>query len=144
MSFTLDVNVLIYATDEGGPFHEPSRRLLESCLASPELLCLSWPVVTGYLRIMTNPAASHAPLAPEEAARNMQALLDHPRTRVLTEEPGFWEVYRSLLESHRARANLVPDVHLAALLRQHGVRTLYTHDRDFRRFDFLDVRDPVG
>ena len=40
------------------------------------------------------------------------------------------------------RGNLVPDAHLAALLRQHGIRTLYTNDSDFRRFSFLDVRNP--
>jgi predicted nucleic acid-binding protein len=38
---------------------------------------------------------------------------------------------------------MVPDAHLAALLRQHGVRRLATHDRDFRRFDFLEVFDPL-
>jgi hypothetical protein len=42
------------------------------------------------------------------------------------------------------RGNLVPDAHLAALLSQHGVVTLYTRDRDFRKFSFLDVRDPVA
>jgi predicted nucleic acid-binding protein len=40
------------------------------------------------------------------------------------------------------RGNLVPDAYLAALLRQHGIRILYTNDRDFKKFDFLDVRDP--
>lgn len=42
------------------------------------------------------------------------------------------------------RGKLVPDAHLATILRQNGVRTLYTSDRDFRRFDFLDVRDPFA
>jgi hypothetical protein len=27
-------------------------------------------------------------------------------------------------------------------MRQHGVRLIYTRDRDFRRFDGLDARDP--
>jgi len=36
------------------------------------------------------------------------------------------------------------DAHLAALLRQNGVRTLYTTDADFRKFDFLDLRNPLG
>jgi predicted nucleic acid-binding protein len=43
-----------------------------------------------------------------------------------------------------ARGNLVPDVHLAAVLRQSGVATLYTHDRDLREFAFLDVSDQLG
>jgi predicted nucleic acid-binding protein len=42
------------------------------------------------------------------------------------------------------RGNLVPDAHLAALLLQHGVKTLYTKDTDFRKFDFLNVRDPLA
>jgi len=37
----------------------------------------------------------------------------------------------------------VPDAHLAAVLRQHGVAKIFTHDRDFRRFDFLQVIDPL-
>jgi hypothetical protein len=31
-----------------------------------------------------------------------------------------------------------------ALLKQHGVRTVYTRDADFRKFPFLDVRDPFA
>lgn len=31
------------------------------------------------------------------------------------------------------RGDLVPDAHLVAILRQHGVRTLCTRDRDFRK-----------
>jgi hypothetical protein len=42
------------------------------------------------------------------------------------------------------RGNLVPDAHLAALLKQHGIRRLYTNDADFRKFPFLDVRSPFG
>ncbi len=64
--------------------------------------------------------------------------------RCLAEEEGFWDVYRGITGRIPVRGNLVPDAHLAALLRQHGIKTLYTHDRDFRKFDFLDVRDPVA
>jgi len=42
------------------------------------------------------------------------------------------------------RGNLVPDAHIASLLRQHGIRELYTRDRDFRKFDFLRVYDPFA
>ncbi len=42
------------------------------------------------------------------------------------------------------RENLVPDAHIVALMHQNGVRTIWTHDRDFRRFDAIDVRDPFG
>jgi len=38
----------------------------------------------------------------------------------------------------------VPDGHLAALMRQHGVGKIYTRDRDFRRFDGIAAEDPFS
>jgi predicted nucleic acid-binding protein len=40
--------------------------------------------------------------------------------------------------------NDVPDAHLAALMRQHGVRLIWTRDRDFRTFDWIEPRDPFA
>jgi predicted nucleic acid-binding protein len=37
----------------------------------------------------------------------------------------------------------VQDAHLAAVLRRHGVTRLYTNNRDFRKFDFLEAVDPL-
>ena len=75
---------------------------------------------------------------------NVEELLALPHSRCLAEEEGFWETWRATTDDVSVRGNLVPDAHLATLLRSHGVRRLYTHDRDFRRFDFLDVRDPLA
>jgi hypothetical protein len=43
-----------------------------------------------------------------------------------------------------ARGNLVPDAHLVALMRQYGVSTIVSHDRDFRMFDGIRVHDPFA
>ena len=66
------------------------------------------------------------------------------RVEALSEEEGFLSIYREVGGLFPVRGNLVPDAHLAALLYQHGVRILYTNDRDFKKFDFLDVRDPFA
>lgn len=65
-----------------------------------------------------------------------------PRVRMLSEGEGFLEIYREVTARFPVRDNLVPDAHLAALLPQHGVRRLYTVDRYFRKFDFVEVADP--
>jgi hypothetical protein len=61
---------------------------------------------------------------------------------VLSENEGFLEIYREVTSDFPVRGNLVPDAHLAALLRQHGVHRIYTNDADFRKFAFLEVRNP--
>jgi len=40
--------------------------------------------------------------------------------------------------------NTETDAHLAVILRQHGVSGIHTADADVRKFDFLDVVNPVN
>jgi hypothetical protein len=35
-------------------------------------------------------------------------------------------------------------VDMKVLMRENGVRTIYTHDADFKRFPFIEVVDPAG
>jgi toxin-antitoxin system PIN domain toxin len=144
VSYAVDVNVLLYASDATSAEHAQAAAFLDRCVGSREVFCVAWSTLMAYLRMATHPALFARPLAPRDAERNVEALIGLPHVRVLAEEDGFWPIYRSVAATVATRGNLVPDVHLAALLRQHGIRTLYTHDRDFRLFDFLDVRDPVA
>ena len=142
MSYSVDVNVLLYASDTSSPRQAKALRFVQQRATDPDLFCIAWPTLMAYLRISTHPRIFAHPLAPPEALRNIESLLGLPRVRVLSEREGFLETYRAVTGRFPVRGNLVPDAHLAALLRQHGVPRLYTIDRDFRKFDFLDVVDP--
>jgi uncharacterized protein len=144
MSFVVDVNVLLYASDASSDKHSAAREFLRRCAAGPELMCLGWVTLMSYLRMATHPKIFSQPLSHDEAAGNVDTLLQLPHVRALAEGESFWSHYRSLSKDVPTRANLVPDVHLAALMREHGVTVIYTNDRDFRKFDFLDVRDPLA
>ncbi len=144
MSYAVDVNLLLYASNDGDAQHRAASAFLRRCVAGPELMCLGWPTVMSYLRMATHPKIFAKPLTHAAAAANVETLLALPHVRMLSEGERFWAHYRALSHDVPTRANLVPDVHLAALLREHGVTRLYTHDRDFRKFDFLDVRDPLS
>ena len=142
MSFSIDSNVLLYASDRGSAMSMRAAEFLEQCASAEDLFYLTWPTIMGYLRIATHAGIFAAPLSPDEAMANIQALLALPHVRTLGEDDGFWDAYRSVARAFPLRGNAVPDAHLAALLRQHGVSTLYTSDADFKRFDFLRVINP--
>ncbi|MGE3888669.1 MAG: TA system VapC family ribonuclease toxin [Vicinamibacterales bacterium] len=144
MSYSIDVNVLLFASDRSSDRHDGARRFLESCAARPELLCLTWPTLMSYLRIATHPRMFAAPLTPDEAMSNISALLSLPHARVVAEQEGFIDAYAHVTHGMTVRGNLVADAHLAAILFQNGVQTLYSNDRDFRKFESLDVRDPFA
>ena len=92
----------------------------------------------------THPRIFAQPLSHADASRNVEALMALPHCRVIGEQDGFWNTYRDITGDVPTRGNLVPDAHLAAVLRQNGIAMLYTHDRDFRKFAFLEVRDPFA
>lgn len=143
MSYSVDVNLLLYASNIDCDEHEAARGFLDGCLRGPELLLIAWPTLLGYLRMATHPAIFPTPLAPAEAQRNIATLLGLSHVRPIGEQDGFFGVYQEIAALAPTRGNAVPDVHLAAILKQNDVTTLYTNDTDFRRFAFLRVRNPL-
>ena len=132
MSATVDANILVYASNQADPVHSTARSLVERLAAGPGLVYLFWPVLMGYLRIVTHPAILPRPLSPSDALANVAALLSLGHVRAPGEGDAFWPVFETTAGAH-VRGNMVPDAHLVALMRQHGVATIYTRDRDLRR-----------
>ena len=144
MSATVDANVLLYASDEASRFHTQALGLVADLAHGPELLYLFWPTVMAYLRLATHSAIFESPLPPGEAIANVERLLAPPHVQTVGEQPRFWERFRAVATDADVRGNLMPDAHLVALMAENGVRTIWTHDRDFRRFPGIDVRDPFA
>lgn len=142
MSSAVDANLLLYASDRSSPFHQRAFQTVTMLAEGPGLVYLFWPVATAYLRIATHPGIFQHPLSWRAASDNIRALLDRDHVRSPGEDDGFWPVFADTAEVAAVRGNLVPDAHLVALMRRFGVATLWTHDRDFRRFDGITIRDP--
>ncbi len=143
MSYSVDANIMLYASDQPSPHHTAARAFMDSRPLDHDLFYVTWPTLMAYLRVATHPRIFAQPLHPSEAMRNIEDLLSLPRVRVIAEADGFLDVYRQVTDEMIVRGNGVPDAHLATPLRQHGVRTLYTADSDFRRFAFLGARNPL-
>jgi toxin-antitoxin system PIN domain toxin len=144
MSHTVDTNVLVYATHTASPFHDRARALVEHLVAGPSLAYLLWPAILGYLRVVTHPNILGSPLSSDEAMSNIEALIAPSHVRVAGESDDFWASFRTVAADVKPRGNLVPDAHLVALMREHGVSTIWSHDREFRKFRGITVKDPFS
>ncbi|TSD99298.1 PIN domain-containing protein [Skermania sp. ID1734] len=141
MAETVDTNVLVYASNVDAPEFAIASDVVASVLRGPQLTTIFWPVVVTYLRIITHPAILPAPLSAAKAQANVDALMAAPSVRVVGEGERFWECYRSV---GGGRGNDVPDAVIAALMHEHGVGTILTRDRDFRKYPGITVRDPFA
>jgi predicted nucleic acid-binding protein len=73
----------------------------------------------------------------------LEAWLESPSLTLLTESEGYWPVLRTLMQEGRIAGPQAHDARVAALCRLHGVRELWTAERDFGRFPGLTVRNPL-
>ena len=144
MSYSFDANILLYASDESSEFYARAQVFLNDRQADSDILCLTWPVLMAFQRIATHPSIFSNPMSAETAWGNVQQLLKLPRARVIQETASFALDYAEVSKSAGIYGNLVPDAHIATILRQHGVRRFYTADTDFKKFGFLEVVNPLA
>lgn len=144
MSVALDANVLLYAANADDDRNERAQQVLCELAAGPEVVYLFWPVVMAFLRISTREGIFARPLPPAEALTMVSGLLERDHVYSPGEDDLFWSAFHEIAEEQRARGDLVSDAHIVALMCRHGVRTIITHDRDFRRFEGIRMRDPFA
>jgi toxin-antitoxin system PIN domain toxin len=142
MSQTIDTNVLVYATHTASPSHARSRALVEHLVAGPAIAYILWPALLGYLRIVTHPAILESPLSSDEAMANIENVIAPAHIRTSGEGDEFWPAFRRVATDVNPRGKLVPDSHLVALMHELGISTIWTRDRDFRKFSGITVKDP--
>jgi toxin-antitoxin system PIN domain toxin len=142
VSYALDANVLLYASDATSPFHKRALEIVTAAARGPEIVYLFWPSIMAYLRIATHPAVFRRPLPLDVALGNVTALLARPHVQSPGEQERFWRRFGEVAADAAPIGNLVADAHLVGLMLENGVRTIWTHDRDYRRFRGIEVRDP--
>jgi len=93
---------------------------------------------------VTHPTILGTPLTTDEATSNVDAVLGPSHMRVVGEGDDFWGSFKSVASDVKPRGNLVPDACLVALMSEHGISTIWSHDRDFRKFRGIRVKDPFS
>lgn len=139
----IDANILLYATDGSSPYHGTARPWLESQLNGPRRVGLPWLSLWAFVRISTNPRATHRPLTPVQAWSMVEAWVDAPAAWVVEPGPGHREILGRLLVERDIRAGLVTDAVVAALCIEHGL-TIVSADSDFARFTDITWLNPVA
>ncbi len=143
--FVVDTNVLVYAADAASPFHDRCFDSLERWRSRSAAWFLTWPVLYEFLRVTTHPRVLRKPLSLPAAWKFVEALLASPGVTVLAATDRHAAVSAATIaEMPHLAGNLMHDMHTAVLMREHGVRVIYTRDADFHRFKFLEVIDPVA
>jgi toxin-antitoxin system PIN domain toxin len=139
----LDTNILVYAHREDSPFHDVAARQVAEFAESGAAWAIPWPCIHEFLAIVTHPRIYDPPTPLAAALAQVEAWLESPSLELLAESDQHWPELRALVEKAQVTGGRIHDARVAALCLQHGVRELWSADRDFGRFAQLTVINPL-
>lgn len=138
----VDVNVLIYSYRQDADRHAEYRSWLDRATRADAPCGAADVVLSGFLRIVTNPRAFSPPAPVDHALGFIESLRQRPAYVSISPGARHWDIFARLCRGVNAKGNVVPDAYIAALAIQTGSQ-LFTADRGFGRFPGLRWRHPL-
>jgi uncharacterized protein len=139
----VDTNVLVYAHRDDAVHHAAARAALEQLVESDEEWAIAWPCMHEFLAIVTHPRIYAQPTPAREAVAAIVELIEATGVRLLGEGPNHLALLAEVLNKSGVVGPRIHDARIAAICLTHGVRELWTADRDFSYFSDLTTHNPL-
>ena len=139
----VDTNILVYALREDSQWHRAAVAALTGLAESGAAWAIPWPCVHEFLAIATHPRIYAPPTPMPVALKAIKSWMASPALRFLGEGPGYFEHLAEMAAAAKCEGAMIHDARIAALCASHGVRQLWSADRDFSRFPKLKIINPL-
>lgn len=139
----IDTNILLHAHRPESPFHAAAYRSVLGLFHGGQPWSIPWPCVHEFLAVATSSGKFRTASPMEVAIRQVEIWMECDTLVLLEETNSHWPMLARTLRASGARGGGVHDARIAAICLEHGVRELWTADRDFRRFPGLATFNPL-
>jgi uncharacterized protein len=139
----IDTNILVYAHRSDITWHEKAVATLMPLLEGRTPWAIAWPCVHEFLGVVTNKRIYSVPTPIELAFAQIREWSMSSSFRFIGEAPEHLSVLEEIANAAQVTGGLIHDARIAAICMQHGVRQLWTADRDFSRFPDLKTYNPL-
>lgn len=139
----IDTNILVYSHRRDSEFFQPAGNAVRRLAESSDHWAIPWPCVHEFLGIVTNRRIFEIPTSTEAAIAQVEIWLGSPSLRLIGEAPLYWRNLTEILTEGKITGAKVHDARIAAICKTHGVRKLWSADRDFTRMRGVKVMNPL-
>lgn len=123
----VDTNILAYAFNPLSPFHIQAKRLLEKILPTKTVI-LSIQNLTELYSVVTSKKAFVRPLTTEQAQTILFEIITNKDFQILFPIHQTPSTLLALLKQFPVKGAEIHDIHLAAVMIDHHISTIYTAD----------------
>ena len=139
----VDTNLLVYAHRPEMPRHRAAYRILTELAGQTARWAIPWPCAHEFYAVVTHARIFKTPAAPAEAFTFLETLADGGSLRFVGEGMDHFAQLRNLASLSGVTGGGIHDARVAAICMSHGVKELWSADRDFSRFPKLRVVNPL-
>lgn len=123
--------------------HEPAAKAIRGLAESPAPWAICFHCLVEFYAVATLTRLWRIPSTPEQAIDQIRAWRESPSLRILCDTPRDLDALADLALTGKIRGGQVHDARIAACCLNHGVRELWSIDRNFSRFPALRTRNPL-
>jgi toxin-antitoxin system PIN domain toxin len=139
----IDTNILVYAHRRDSEFHEPAARSLQEVAESGGSWAIPWPCIAEFYSVATHSRLYDPPSTVDQATDQINYWMESPTLVTMGEPANAWRSLCNVLLDSKVTGAMVYDARIAALCIAHGIRELWTADRDYGRFPGIRTRNPL-
>jgi toxin-antitoxin system PIN domain toxin len=139
----IDTQILVYSVRRDSPEHLAALACVRGAAEGLRPWAITWPSIHEFVAIVTHPRIYRPPTPLADALLQVRYWMESPSLRVLGEPPGYFDYLEGIVARSRVTGGAIHDARIAALCQAHGVREVWTADRDFSRFPGLVTRNPL-
>lgn len=139
----VDSNILVYAHRRDSEAYPVARAELERLSNGRRLWAVPYPCIHEFLRVVTDHRIYAEPSPLAEAFDQVAAWTESPTARLIGERDDHLDLLAGVAHEGRVRGAAIHDARIVAICLEHGVRELWTADRDFSRFPSLKTHNPL-
>lgn len=139
----VDTNILVYAHREDSAWHQPACERVTELAEGGSPWALPWQCVHEFLAVVTHPRIFRPPTPLKQAILQLESWFDSPTIQLIGELQGYWIPLKALLEEGKIAGPMIHDARIVAICRQHGVKTLWSADRNLSRLSGVTIINPL-
>jgi toxin-antitoxin system PIN domain toxin len=139
----VDTNVLIYAHRAESQWFTAAAGAIERLASRLDPWAIPWPCIHEFLAVVTNPRVFKPPTPLRVALKQVEIWRESPSLRMIGEMQEHWHELSAILSAGKIVGGAVHDARIAAMCREHGVRELWSMDRDFSRIAGIKCVNPL-
>lgn len=125
------------------PWHVKAAGVIGNLAQSSTPWAIPWPCLHEFFGVVTNRRVFGVPTPFDIVCGQIEAWMESPVLMMLGETSTHWTTLKEVIGAGKTLGPAVHDARIAAICEQHGVKELWSADRDFSRFPKLRVRNPL-